>query len=104
MGEALKATAGYADHGPHVHHLAGRAAERLTWLAYAPRTDRERVLRWTCGCRLVVYYLVAGGGRAWVRCERRRHILARPEVTETEPMRHADAERLWERILLGRAR
>ncbi|MEV6984892.1 hypothetical protein AB0M95_27025 [Sphaerisporangium sp. NPDC051017] len=100
----LSATEGYADHGPHVPAHAHPRAERLRWQPYTAHVDRARELRWTCACRLVMYFLVVGGGRAWVRCERRRHVLAQPEVTETEPMLYPDAGRLWERILLGRAR
>ncbi|RCG32015.1 hypothetical protein DQ384_05600 [Sphaerisporangium album] len=104
MGEAMKAAEGYIDHGPHVHHLAGRPAERLRWMPYWPHTDRPRVLRWTCECRLVVYYLVVGGGRAWIRREARQSPARTPTISSTGPMRYAGAERLWERLLLGRVR
>ncbi|MDH2425813.1 hypothetical protein [Sphaerisporangium sp. TRM90804] len=102
----LSACEGYEDHGPHVHQHVGRATmRRLAWHPAASRVDRARVLRWTCQCRQVVYYLVTGGGRAWVRRAVWRGPKDTPPViSETEPTRYAEAALLWESILLGRAR
>ncbi|MDH2429299.1 hypothetical protein [Sphaerisporangium sp. TRM90804] len=103
---AISATEGHVDHAPHVHQRASRrAAQRLTWGKQANRMERPRVLRWTCECRQTVYYLMTGGGRAWIRRTVRNGSQdAAPQVTETELMLYPDAERLWERILLGHAR
>jgi hypothetical protein len=99
----LSASEGHAFHGPHVDQHAGSAPERVRWYPFTHVVERPRVLRWTCECRLTVYYLLAGGGRAWVRRSRRRALLAEAEIAESDHMKYRDAERLWVQILLGRA-
>ncbi|GII86202.1 hypothetical protein Ssi03_41920 [Sphaerisporangium siamense] len=101
----LGASQGHAGHGPHVEELAGEPEQRITWYKAGPHVDRPREQRWTCQCRLTVYVLVVGAGRAWIRRVRKRNVAdQRPEVVESEHLPHRDAAALWERLLLGRAR
>ncbi|MEU9888550.1 hypothetical protein [Sphaerisporangium sp. NPDC051011] len=94
----LTATEGHADHGYHVPR-PNRDAELVRWERATAAEDRRRVLRWTCRCQHVVYYLVSAGGRGYV--ER-----AGPgdAVAHSPRMRYAQIADLWERILLGQAR
>ncbi|MFC4586812.1 hypothetical protein [Sphaerisporangium corydalis] len=101
----LSASEGHADHAPHVQRPAGKPANLIDWRTATYYVARTRELRWTCECRLTVYYLMTGGGLAWIRRAQRPSALNhRARITETDHMRYPDAERLWERVLLGHAR
>ncbi|MEV7971513.1 hypothetical protein AB0O34_36855 [Sphaerisporangium sp. NPDC088356] len=106
MDTFLSAFQGNADHGVHIPRWSGASGvDRVTWFPAWHGEERTRVLRWTCECRLKVYYLVTGGGRAWIRRQARAAPASdRVTSSDTERMRYPDAEMLWERILLGRAR
>ncbi|MEV6979748.1 hypothetical protein AB0M95_00530 [Sphaerisporangium sp. NPDC051017] len=95
---ALKATDGTAGHGPHVAD-AGPDSEAIDWLSAYRTEARRRVLRWTCECRPVVYYLVTAAGRGYVE----RTGLGETRV-QTSRLRYVEVADLWERILLGQAR
>ncbi|MFC4586520.1 hypothetical protein [Sphaerisporangium corydalis] len=101
----LSAFEGNAGHGVHVPRCRGTdGTERVTWYPATRRVDRARTLRWTCECRSTVYYLMAGGGLAWIRRIGRQDDPAGPKATETDHMTYPEAERLWHHILLGHAR
>lgn len=105
---AISACEGNAEHGVHIPRWSGASGiDPITWFPATDSEDRARPLRWTCRCRdrRKVYYLMSGGGRAWIR--RRWQTGPHSErlrVHDTERMRYPDAEMLWERLLLGRAR
>lgn len=94
----LTATEGNADHGHHVPKPP-RDCERITWLQVTQAEDRRRVLRWTCRCRSVVYYLVTAGGRGYIE-----RTVDSEATVQTHRMSYSDVATLWERILLGQAR
>ncbi|WP_433214852.1 hypothetical protein [Microtetraspora malaysiensis] len=76
--------------------------EKLAWRAPTARAARVRVRLHTCECKATLYELCQGGGLMFVRWTVRRadgHV-----VRETEWLRAALMERLWQRILLGEAR
>ncbi|MEV6985358.1 hypothetical protein AB0M95_29420 [Sphaerisporangium sp. NPDC051017] len=96
---ALTASSGHADHGPHVPKPRD-GCRRIVWHPPMNAETRPRILRWTCECRTRVYYLVVGGGRAYVRRADKQSGVDH----ETARMRHREADRLWMEILLGLAR
>jgi hypothetical protein len=111
----LTATSGHVDHGPHVRDRKPGAG-RLLWYEVHPRAERERELRWTCGCLRTVYVLMRGGGKAWIRriirpeadyeVRRGRLVAIEPGavVRDTEALYHRPAAELWVALLYGRAR
>ncbi len=88
-------------HGIHVAPLQAKH-ERLDWRMPAARAARVRVRLHTCECKATLYELCQGGGLMFVRRTVRRS--DGPVVHETEWLRTALMERLWQRILLGEAR
>ncbi|RCG17414.1 hypothetical protein DQ384_39760 [Sphaerisporangium album] len=94
----LSATEGEAGHGPHVLEPQPDHV-RIQWHTATHSEDRRRVLRWTCECRPVVYYLVTAGGQGYVE-----RTGPGPTMVQTARMRHVQVADLWELILLGRAR
>ncbi|GII63284.1 hypothetical protein Skr01_33690 [Sphaerisporangium krabiense] len=93
----LTATEGSAGHGPHVPK-PNDDAERVTWQSATAAEDRRRVLRWTCECKPVIYYLVTAGGRGYIE-----RTTAGGERVQTPRMRYVQIADLWEKILLGKA-
>ncbi|GII87948.1 hypothetical protein Ssi03_59380 [Sphaerisporangium siamense] len=93
----LKASDGTAGHGPHVPEPQPDC-QQVVWLPVTQVDPRRRVLRWTCQCKPVVYYLIASGGRGYIE----RTGQGRTTV-ETSRMRYTQTGDLWELILLGRA-
>ncbi|MEU9890748.1 hypothetical protein AB0M95_10280 [Sphaerisporangium sp. NPDC051017] len=94
----LTATEGNADHGYHVLQ-PGTDCEAVTWQPVTEVEARRRVVRWTCQCRPVVYYLVTSGGRGYIE-----RVGPGQATAQTFRMRYAQIADLWERILLGQAR
>ncbi|MEU9891429.1 hypothetical protein [Sphaerisporangium sp. NPDC051011] len=94
----LSATDGSAGHGPHVLEPQPDCVQ-VQWQAATQAEDRRRVLRWTCECRPMVYYLVTAGGQGYI--ERTGPGAA---TVQTARMRHVQVADLWELIWLGRAR
>ncbi|GII87907.1 hypothetical protein Ssi03_58970 [Sphaerisporangium siamense] len=91
-------TDGAAGHGPHV--LPPQPDCRpITWQAALPPEDRRKVLRWTCTCKPLVYYLITSGGRGYVERATRGG-----DTDQTPRLRYAPLADLWEHLLLGRAR
>ncbi|MEU9887233.1 hypothetical protein [Sphaerisporangium sp. NPDC051011] len=89
---------GTAGHSPHVPEPQADS-QIITWRPATHAEDRRRVLRWTCQCKPVVYYLITAGGRGYI--ER----TAPGQATVQSPrMRYAPIADLWELLLLGRAR
>ncbi|GII88184.1 hypothetical protein Ssi03_61740 [Sphaerisporangium siamense] len=95
---ALTSSSGHADHGPHVPKPR-EDCRRVAWHPPMNAESRRRILRWTCECRTRVYYLVVGGGLAYVR----RSDKQTGQDHETARMRYREADHLWTELLLGLA-
>lgn len=86
---------------PHVS-AAQSHCERVSW--DPPREDEGegRLIRWTCGCSLVVYELVQMGGVQFIRRTQRRK--GKPLVHETQRWIAKVAESNWNALLCGHLR
>ncbi|MEU8271763.1 hypothetical protein AB0B89_31975 [Sphaerisporangium sp. NPDC049002] len=95
-----------ADHGYHVPRWAGAApVEFVEWYPASFPEQRARAQEWTCEHCLRTFYLMHGGGHTWIRRRVRADVRSKRATTmDTERMSYADARRLWQRIVLGRAR
>ncbi|RCG29868.1 hypothetical protein DQ384_16980 [Sphaerisporangium album] len=71
----------------------------IDWQPATQAEDRRRVLRWTCECRPVVYYLITAGGQGYIERTDPGHT-----TVQSPRLRYAQIADLWEQLLLGRAR
>ncbi|RCG29974.1 hypothetical protein DQ384_17595 [Sphaerisporangium album] len=94
----LQPTDGTAGHGFHVLDPQP-GCEAVAWMPASRGEARRKVLRWTCECRPVVYYLITSGGRGYIE-----RTGPGETAVQTSRMRYAPIADLWELVLLGRAR
>ncbi|MEV6982430.1 hypothetical protein AB0M95_14375 [Sphaerisporangium sp. NPDC051017] len=94
----LTPTDGTAGHGPHVPEPQPDSVP-IDWQRAAQAEYGRRLVRWTCQCKPVVYYLITAGGHGHIE-----RTAPGQTTAQSPPLRYAPLADLWELILQGRAR
>ncbi|GLW09546.1 hypothetical protein Misp01_46750 [Microtetraspora sp. NBRC 13810] len=73
-------------------------ADQLRWQVVTERSDRVRVVEWTCPCHHPVYELCSSGGLLFIR----RWDSA--NWVESDRWRLHEAREMWDKLLAGACR
>jgi hypothetical protein len=90
-------------HGLHVA-APQPGFRKIRWLPAIPRSDRVRVVQYTCDCRGVVYELCSSGGLMYIRRLTYTANGEVKEVIETDRLVTAKMAELWAGLLAGEDR